>query len=184
MKCAKELTPYIADELAAQKIVSRCSVDGECLTWSGATSKPDGKGYGRIRLSDGGNHCTHRVMWTHHNGALPKGKIICHKCDNPLCCNSDHMFISDQYGNMRDMRLKGRMANHKDFVSRGEDSVKAKMTEKDVEFLILNYKPFDKEFGGTAMTKRFGIQGAQIVRISKGLRWAHVYERLQREGKI
>lgn len=37
----------------------------------------------------------HRLSWAIHNGGtekLIKGMVICHKCDNPPCCNPDHLY--------------------------------------------------------------------------------------------
>jgi hypothetical protein len=64
-------------------------------------------GYGTIRLSrrDVG---AHRVAWTLTNGPIPAGLVVCHRCDNPPCCNPEHMFIGTQRDNLADMFAKGR----------------------------------------------------------------------------
>jgi hypothetical protein len=36
---------------------------------------------------------------------------ILHRCDNPQCCNPEHLFVGTQAENMADMRRKGRGRN-------------------------------------------------------------------------
>ena len=44
----------------------------------------------------------HRMAWILANGEIPEGKYVCHHCDNPPCCNPDHLYIGTQVENMRD----------------------------------------------------------------------------------
>lgn len=75
-----------------------------CWQWLGNKA---GRGYGQFQI-DGKKVFAHRFSWEHHNGPIPSGKFVCHSCDNVLCVNPDHLFISDHVGNMRDMTSKER----------------------------------------------------------------------------
>lgn len=51
----------------------------------------------------------HRAAFVLHNGGrLSKDDFVCHRCDNPPCCNPAHLFKGTPGDNVRDMRVKGR----------------------------------------------------------------------------
>lgn len=82
-----------------------------CWTWEGATFR---QGYGNVRCrrDDGtwGNRGAHIIMWEHANGRrLAEGKVIMHRCDNPPCCNPDHLIEATQADNLHDAARKGRI---------------------------------------------------------------------------
>jgi hypothetical protein len=118
---------------------------GACWEWQGAKLKA---GYGvlqRGRRSDG-LITTHRLMWELFNGEPPT-LDICHHCDNPGCCNPDHLFEGTHADNFRDAAKKGRMRH-------GEDHRSAKLTERDVRSIRkrhslgkVNYRELGLEYG-------------------------------------
>lgn len=71
-------------------------------------TRPCSKGYSRVRLSGFQSNLAHRVSWELHNGKIPNGLFICHKCDNRKCIRPDHLFMGTQLDNMKDMAAKGR----------------------------------------------------------------------------
>lgn len=86
------------DKQGPLKIKTRCWV------WTGSITP---QGYGRLwvnRESVG----VHRVSWELHNGPLPKGMHVLHRCDFPCCVNPDHLFIGSAMDNVRDKIEKGR----------------------------------------------------------------------------
>lgn len=78
-----------------------------CWLWTGGA---DSNGYGRFGIPKAyKTTLTHRYSYS----ALVKpadGQFVLHRCDNPACCNPNHLFLGDQTDNMRDMARKGRNA--------------------------------------------------------------------------
>jgi len=64
-------------------------------------------GYGQIKI-EGVNHRAHRLAYSLLVGEIPEGLLVCHHCDNPKCCNPDHLFLGDDADNTKDKVAKGR----------------------------------------------------------------------------
>jgi hypothetical protein len=95
--------PPIPIEIRFWPKVDRRSPD-ECWPWKGAEH---GNGYGGISVL-GKSVPAHRVAYALANGEPPGEMFVLHRCDNPRCCNPDHLFLGDHAANMEDMVYKGR----------------------------------------------------------------------------
>jgi hypothetical protein len=59
-----------------------------CIEWQGSTNG----GYGRTNFK-GKAEMVHRLVWYLNRGFWPR--VVCHKCDNPSCCNIAHLSFRD-----------------------------------------------------------------------------------------
>jgi HNH endonuclease len=75
-----------------------------CLVWQASTNT---QGYGQLNLG-GKVHGAHRLAWIARHGPIRRGLYVCHRCDNPRCCNPAHMFLGTHVENMADRRVKNR----------------------------------------------------------------------------
>jgi hypothetical protein len=89
--------------------VDKSGGPGTCWPWTGSVSS---SGYGSLTHAGRGIKA-HRRAWELTNGAIPPGDgphgtCVCHRCDNPLCCNPAHLFLGTTADNTHDMIAKGR----------------------------------------------------------------------------
>jgi hypothetical protein len=84
----------------------------DCWEWQGYKAR----GYGSMMVSRVAYYA-HRLVYglTYPNSITfkaPKDKslkqFIMHKCDNPACCNPNHMELGSQEDNNKDAKNKGR----------------------------------------------------------------------------
>ena len=54
---------------------------------------------------------SHYVYKKHYKKKIPKGMIVCHKCDRPKCINPEHLFLGTYKDNSQDMIKKRRGGN-------------------------------------------------------------------------
>jgi len=109
--------------------VDRRGLD-ECWEWQGSRT---GRGrYGNVKVDSYTNAPSHRVAWELTNGPVPEELCVCHRCDNPPCCNPAHLFLGTHQDNMIDKVAKGRQ-------SRGEEH--SPRTRRDRMRERLGYAP-------------------------------------------
>ncbi len=99
----------------------------------------------------------HRFSWELHNGPIPKGFCVLHRCDNPPCVRPDHLFLGTHLENIRDMVKKNR-----GYDRHGEKNPRAKLTERKVIEIRRRY-----ELGETqeSLGREYGFVQAYISQI-------------------
>jgi hypothetical protein len=86
-----------------QQLIDNLDKSGECWIYTGRRLP---SGYGMIS-----DKLTHRLAYEIFKGEIPDGFDVAHECDNPPCCNPDHLKACTRKENMQDCVKRGRMKN-------------------------------------------------------------------------
>ena len=119
------------EQKAKQRILALVEEnENGCWIWQGATGggRERKDRYPSMHYKQKTARAT-RVMYELTYGEIPKGMLVCHSCDTPLCVNPDHLFLGNQKRNMRDAAAKGRI---KIPGLKGGDHANAKTTDDQV----------------------------------------------------
>lgn len=128
-----------------------------CWEWQGSLSN---KGYGQFKVLKK-LVLAHRFAYESAHGPIPKGKVVCHKCDNRKCCNPEHLFLGTYKDNTQDMIAKGR--NIAPPIGKGEANSNAKLTDSQVAEIRNKYVPF--KVTARMLAEEYGVTREQIDRI-------------------
>lgn len=125
-----------------------------CLEYGGARNA---FGYGIIRARrDDGTHtmvAAHRASWTVTHGQIPDGMLVLHRCDNPPCCNPEHLFLGADADNMTDKCDKGRQ-------SREFELPQTKISDLQVAELRQEYAT--SGLSQYALARKYGISQSHV----------------------
>lgn len=150
-------------ELIADRFYEKCIPITEtgCWIWIGATRGLDN--YGAMRV---GNRTigAHRVSYVIHNGNIPRGLQVLHRCDVRHCVNPDHLFVGTQKDNIRDMLNKGRGG---DTSNKGESHPACKINESIVKEIR------ESSLSQKELRLKYGISQSHIHRIINKQSWRH-----------
>lgn len=153
-------------ELTLKQVIRFCAkirIGPKCWEWQG---RPTGNikygGYGCIRLNQV-PFLSHRVAYKLHTGIDPGDLLVCHKCDNPICCRPSHLFLGTQAQNLEDMYKKRRQN-----IARGIRHSQAKLTESDIRKIRASSRT------GRQLAKQFKMSPAAISNILNRNTWKHV----------
>jgi len=104
------------------------------------------------------NGKVHRIVYELSTGEDIQGKVVRHKCDNPLCVNPKHLELGSHADNMRDRDSRGRHG-------------RAKLTSKDVveirKLSLTGVKNID-------LSKKFGVDPRTISSIVLHKHFKHI----------
>lgn len=114
--------------------------------------------YGRL-IRDGKRYRANRYVAI-LCGENITGKLVCHTCDNTLCCNPNHLFIGTPAENMMDKMLKGRHV-----VPIGEKAGNAKIT--DAEAIVIRKRALSGE-KHRLIASEFGISQPLVSMLKNG----------------
>lgn len=132
----------------------------DCWEWLESTN---GGGYGTCRV-DGVKDNAHRHAYRIGNGPIPDGMLVCHKCDNRICCNPAHLFLGTYQDNVDDMWAKGRGLI-------GEAHQNSKLTEDAVASIR---KMYADGMSDAAIAKQFWVSESCIYTVTRRRVWQHV----------
>ncbi len=154
------------DELIKNKIRSKILVlENGCHEWTG---RKDKKGYGKEGYRS--KYVTaHRLLWMFERGPLTKSQWLLHTCDNPSCCNLDHLYIGTPKDNAIDMYCRKRQGKRN--YCKGERSNLSTLTELQV-IEILKMKK--NGLCGSVIARTFGVTKTAIYHILNGASWKHI----------
>lgn len=154
-------------EYFAKRVHKVSRVDGmtDCWEWTAGLRSGRGARYGAA-FRNGRSTSAHRAAYEAFRGPIERGALVCHKCNNPPCCNPDHLYAGTYRDNAEDMKAHGV---HRLRSPRRERHACAKLTDDSVA-----------EIRALALTKatcaeigaRFGITAAQVSRITRDQSWA------------
>lgn len=148
-----------------------CGGPDECWPWTGGRRGPYGvllRAGGRRTQSYDGRISAHRAAWEVTHGPIPPGLLVCHRCDNPVCCNPAHLFLGTTADNMTDKAAKGRARG----AGRGERNHAARLSASTVREIRNLVSTGQATVGDLA--DRFGVAQPTISDVVAGRTWRHV----------
>jgi len=157
-------TPLENRLLAMRRFLVKLALgDNGCIEWTGSRQR---QGYGVFYIGHDAYVMAHRRAWEWSNGKdVPEGMLVCHSCDNPPCCNPDHLFLGTPADNMADMVNKGRS-------SRGEKQHKSRLNEQTV-LDVLRWSSQGCTLSQIARILGVSISAVRLVIAGKS--WRHVH---------
>lgn len=128
----------------------------ECWEWTGSFSSG-----GRPQFwFQGFNDIAYRVVYLLEVGPIPDGKVISHICNNPKCCNPNHLKAVFPFENSAYMVACNREASN-------EKNGNVKLTNKEVSEIRLKAKTaqYYGKKGKELLAKEFCINLRTVYRI-------------------
>lgn len=78
-----------------------------CWLWVGATTTHRNFTRGMISRRNKNEYAA-RISFELHKGPIPVGRIVCHRCNNAMCVNPEHLYPGTYQSNTDDMMRAGR----------------------------------------------------------------------------
>lgn len=134
----------------------------DCWEWAAFCNE---KGYGKFAINRI-MFMAHRVCYEYYFGEIPISILVCHECDNPKCCNPNHLFLGTQLDNMQDAANKNRTC-------KGSNNATSKLTEDFVRQIFIDIHN-NKYSDLNSICIDYGIGETTLKNILYGRTWCHV----------
>lgn len=160
MRPDEVIRDYAKDQDTVRRFWKKVHKGQSCWTWIGAKHE---QGYGVLFVKGGTRLRAHRLSWILHNGDIPQGLWVLHRCDNTRCVNPKHMYVGTHADNMRDC-IDRRTMRH------GEGHPNRVVSEADVREI----RALSGSMSFVAIGKRYGISARTACDIAHRVWWKHV----------
>lgn len=161
--CISSVTRRDYDQFSLEKLKKSINIlSSGCWEWEKSKHR---QGYGHFPYK-GKIELAHRISWILHNGKIPEHVCVCHRCDNPSCCNPDHLFLGNTQDNCLDKEAKNRGNQPK-----GSKHYNSKLKENQI-IQMRNLR--EKGFTYLEISKKFGISRCHVGLIIRRECWKHV----------
>lgn len=160
MRSDEAIKRVVVDHKLVDRFWSYVRRGSGCWDWLGARTQD---GYGTFSGHGNVTMRAHRISWSIHNGPIPAGAWVLHKCDNAGCVRPSHLYVGTHTDNMRDAVERRTHA-------RGEHNAQSKLTP----FAVREIRSLYGKVSRKSIALRFGVDGSTIHRVATGVHWNHV----------
>jgi len=161
--------PGTAEERFWRQVTKRGA--DECWEWTGGGHA---RGYGELFIRKDGERNvkarTHRFSYELHNGPIPAGMQVGHRCNNARCVNPRHLYITTNAGNVKDAWRDGIHPRYRN-QTRGSAHPHAKLSEAQVRAIK---RSLENGNTITALAREYDLALSTVASIRDGVTWGHV----------
>lgn len=136
--------------------VDKSGGEHACWPWMAGRNL---SGYGKFAYSHDRTHAAHKYAYELTYGPVPDGMFVCHRCDQPPCCNPAHLFAATPKENSADRDRKGRSGTR----GRRHEAVCKLTLEQQVE-IRRRVRAGERQ---TAVAREFGVDPSHVSRLSR-----------------
>ena len=151
-----------------EKFWSKVDVGDDDECWPHKAKKHDKYGYrvtGYARKDGSWKPVlAHRLAYMLTYGKISKDICVLHKCDNPPCCNPNHLFLGTNYDNVMDKVKKKRQ-------QKGENVWSAVLIETDV---LVARRLHELGYNNEFICRLLNTSNESIRNAVNGHTWKHI----------
>ena len=143
-----------------QKFWEHATPTEGCWEWAGSL---DQDGYGCLFVTVDGQlvQRAHRAAWALFRGPIPHGALVRHTCDNPPCCNPDHLRLGTHQDNSDDKVARRRQAS-------GKQLPYTRLTDEQVREIRSAYRVIKRKSNATELAETYQVSRAYLMHLVSG----------------